>query len=222
VGFENTTAARQTAIIRHDVDFDPAQAARMAALESALGIRSTYFFLLRTEMYNVLSEAGTAALRSILAYGHEIGLHFDARAYDSLSASALREAVHSEMNILRNWFGLELRYLSFHRPAPALLSDSNGAITAPYIHAYQTCYSKDRAYFSDSQGSWRYGHPLEADAFKEGRALQILIHPIWWDGNANPFETLERFVESHADKIGLETAKNCVAYRRGKYANVGG
>lgn len=219
VGFDSEPAPK-TVIMRHDIDFDLAQAARMADIERQLGVTATYFFLLRTEMYNLFSSSGTDHVRAIIAGGHEAGLHFDARAYADISAPSMRAAVHAEMEAIARWFGVDARYLSFHRPAPALLEDTEGKLTAPYRHAYQSVYSRERMYMSDSQGGWRYGHPLDSDAFKSGAPMQILIHPVWWEGAQSPHATLEGFVAARGERIALETARHCKVYRTGRFSGI--
>lgn len=56
-------------ILRHDVDQQPAAVAPMAAVEEALGIRSTWYFRWRTAEPQVVS-----ALRR---GGHTVGLHYE-------------------------------------------------------------------------------------------------------------------------------------------------
>ena len=68
-------------ILRHDVDFSLERAVRLAELEAEMGVGATYFALLRTDFYNPASQRGAAALRRIQSLGHEIGLHFDEKAY---------------------------------------------------------------------------------------------------------------------------------------------
>ena len=49
---------------------------------------------------------------------------------------------------------------------------------------------------------------------KEGRALQLLTHPIWWDANfgENVREKLDRFALRRFDMFRAELARNCQAY----------
>ena len=63
-------------IMRHDIDFDLEKALFFAEMEAELGVQSTYFFLLRTNHYNVFSREGTDIVKRILGLGHDMGLHF--------------------------------------------------------------------------------------------------------------------------------------------------
>jgi hypothetical protein len=58
-------------VIRHDVDRRPANALRMAQLEAAKGIATTYYFRVVGEAYDI----GT--IERIAALGHEVGYHYE-------------------------------------------------------------------------------------------------------------------------------------------------
>src|SRR5580704_12210113 len=83
-------------LMRHDIDFDLRKARDMAEVEHQEGVQATYFFLLRTDHYNLFSKAGSAEIERILQMGHHLGLHFDCAAYrpdatDSELAAACRK-----------------------------------------------------------------------------------------------------------------------------------
>jgi hypothetical protein len=58
-------------ILRHDVDRLPGNSLKVAELEAAMGIRSTYYFRIVPESLN------TEVLKKIAAMGHEIGYHYE-------------------------------------------------------------------------------------------------------------------------------------------------
>ena len=83
--------------LAHDIDNSPEQALALARVEREMGVRSTYFVLLRSEFYNV---AARRCLETLGAdprlVGHELGLHFDEKAYpeagiEETAAHILRE-----------------------------------------------------------------------------------------------------------------------------------
>ncbi|MBT3172708.1 MAG: hypothetical protein HN333_14900, partial [Rhodospirillaceae bacterium] len=74
--------------------------------------------------------------------------------------------------------GRSVPMISFHRPAPAL-QGREGRI-AGRMHAYEPRFFREIGYCSDSRGAWRHGHPLDHAAVVKGKALQLLIHPLWW------------------------------------------
>ena len=184
-------------VLRHDIDVSLEAALAMAELEAALGVRATYFALLRCELYNPFSEVGRGALRRLGALGHEVGLHFDAALVDG-GLEALDRAAAEECTMLEDLIGASVRILSFHRPAPALLG-----LDRPLggrAHAYEPRFFKAIGYCSDSRGAFHHGPPLAHDAVAAGRALQLLTHPIWWmaAGGADATDRLERFVADRA------------------------
>ena len=211
-------AARQSFVLmRHDVDMCLESALRLAEIESGLGITSTYFFILRTDHYNIFSKRGTEYVSQILALGHQLGLHFDPCAYDHRGPDTyfLREVCSTECRLLENWFEHPISIVSYHRPSPFLLQ-GDPAITAPRHHTYMSLYTKDIKYFSDSGGEWRFGKPIESDAFRQGLPMQILIHPIWWTNNPlSAYDRLLSFVQKTKEALELSIAQNCRTYRIG-------
>jgi hypothetical protein len=69
-----------TLILRHDVDQHPRSALRMAAIETKLGLRSSWYFRWRT--------AHPAVVHSLKRDGFQVGLH-----YETLSRAALERGL---------------------------------------------------------------------------------------------------------------------------------
>ena len=203
--------------MRHDVDMCLESALRLAEVESGLGIASTYFFILRTDHYNIFSKKGTECVAQILTLGHHLGLHFDPCTYDNngLDPHTLREVCSTECRLLEDWFGRSVDIVSYHRPGPELL-EGNPAITAPRRHTYMSLYTKRIRYFSDSGGEWKFGKPIESDAFRQGLPMQILAHPVWWtDSSLSAHDRLITFVQKTKEDLELSIARNCRTYRIG-------
>src|SRR6185295_8253711 len=64
-------------ILRHDVDYSPAAALALAAQEADREIRATYFLLPNSLYYNLLAPEHARFPASLVALGHEVGLHYD-------------------------------------------------------------------------------------------------------------------------------------------------
>lgn len=184
--YTDAEPAERHLILRHDVDMSLDAAVDMADLEHRLGVRSTYFVLLRTELYNLLSRDGAAAVERIVSLGHGLGLHLDASLYAD-DTDLLDEAARREIAVLKAMLSVPVEAVSFHRPAKTLLGLARPLADRP--HAYQPRYFSDMGYCSDSRGGWHHGHPLDHPALREGRALQLLTHPIWWCGTS--FSTVQ-------------------------------
>lgn len=175
--YQDVDPARRDVVLRHDIDFSPVHALAQADVEASLGMRASYFFLTRTTFYEIESESTLSVMRRLTDLGHEVALHFDAALYPDDPAVLDREAAR-ECAILEGLLGKPVEVLSFHRPAKSLLNCS-GAVGGR-IHTYQPRFFKEIGYCSDSRGLWRFGAPLDHPAVREGRAIQLLTHPIWW------------------------------------------
>lgn len=212
VRFEDADPAAGHLVLRHDVDMTLDSAVRMAEVEAGIAMRADYFVLLRSDLYNPFSLSGERSVRRILELGHRIGLHFDASLYPGLDQAGLDRMCAAECALLESWFGISVRMISFHRPASAFLglaSEIGGR-----GHTYQPRYFSEMIYCSDSRGGWHHGHPIEKAQAANGRALQLLTHPVWWDsaGWESPAQRLDRLAaEQHAGYRG-ELARNCQPY----------
>lgn len=199
-------------IVRHDVDMDLDRAVMLAEEEARIGVQAHYYVLLRTEMYNIFSKRSNAALRRLMELGHQVGLHFDASLYPQ-DREILEAAAERECEILGSLLGKRVETITFHRPAPQL--QGLAGLFAGRLHGYDPRFFSDIGYCSDSEGRWRFGHPLKHESIQAGRALQLVTHPIWWC--ALPGEKVEnklqRFLLDVSQTITREVALNCKPYR---------
>ncbi|MGD9537698.1 MAG: hypothetical protein AB7P52_08640 [Alphaproteobacteria bacterium] len=209
--FFSARPERRHLILRHDVDVSLEAALEMAAFEAGLGVRSSYFVLLRSELYNPFAPPGQAALRLIRALGHEVGLHFDAALVEG-GLDALDAAAANECALLEGLLGTSVRMISFHRPAKVLLGLDRPL--AGRAHAYEPRFFSSIGYCSDSRGAFRHGEPLAQPAVAAGTAMQLLTHPIWWMGEAEADVTarLERFIAARADAMREALAATIQSY----------
>ena len=211
VDFTTVDPSHKHLVLRHDIDFDLDAAAALAQMEQAHGYSATYFVLLTGEFYNPISERGRKALASIISCGHDIGLHFDTAIHGE-DADALSRAAEQECQILETLSDRAVNVISMHRP-PAKLIGENMKF-AGRLNTYAPRFTKEMGYCSDSRGAWHYGSPLESDAYKKGRALQLLTHPIWWMQEAplSPQRTVAGFLRNRQHFLGQEAERNCSAY----------
>lgn len=151
----------------------------MAEYEAARRWYSTYFFLLRNPLYNLLQPENLDAVKRIAALGHGIGLHFDASLYQAANEAAIAP----ECDVLESMVGAPVRILSLHRPAKELHNHTGRVAGRLHAHIPQI------GYCSDSRGGWYRGAPLEHEAIAKGVALQLVTHPIWWVAQENESAT---------------------------------
>jgi UDP-N-acetylglucosamine 2-epimerase len=202
-------------LMRHDVDFDLRAALRLAEIEAEQGVRATYFFMIRTEHYQLFSREGTAAVRRILDLGHDLGLHFDCAAYPAdADSDTLARAASLEAEMLENWFGREVSIVSYHRPSAQVLS-GDPAVSTPLPHTYLPLFTERVCYFADSRGQWgTAGEPTESESFARKLPLHILTHPIWWKEQPTaPFEVLLQYADQKQEQLDESIDTNCTVYR---------
>ncbi len=197
-------------ILRHDIDMSLQAAVRIATLEAQYGWKSYYFIMVRSFLYSIFTPEAQALMRQIIDLDHNIGLHFDPHPYEN--SDAMNSAATQEVAFLSNIIGKSIEIISFHRPSKSLLGSSENLAGIP--HTYQPRFFQDIGYCSDSRGGWHHGHPFEHLSVKEGKALQLLTHPIWWDGiERSPEERLSDYVKNHVEKFKSTLAENCSAYK---------
>ncbi|MCB1562206.1 MAG: hypothetical protein R3D66_01225 [Alphaproteobacteria bacterium] len=164
-------------LLRHDIDVDMEAALRMAKLEHARGVRATYFFMLRSPVYNLTARANNDFARQITALGHDVGLHYD-QAYHPGDQRSEAEWMAFEAAFLEGLLDVEISTISFHQPSPAVLE---GRIeTGRFLNTYTDPASKGFHYISDSNRQWAKESAEDAFAAKRYKRLQLLIHPLWW------------------------------------------
>jgi hypothetical protein len=161
--------AQPYVFLRHDIDLDLEAAVEVARWDADLGVRSTFFLAVQSPFFDPTTRASGAALEAILALGHDVCLHLDVR--DPVRGVATYAKLHKALPKIRTDFA------TIHSPRsstdPAL--SSFGLLDAAIISN-----EAGFTYVSDSQGAWRYGHPLETAAFAERVPLHINTHPEWW------------------------------------------
>lgn len=208
--FHDVEPARRHLVLRHDIDQSILSARTLADAESAQGWRSTWFVLVRTEMYNPFSRGAAAHLRAMIAAGHEIGLHLDATHYDDATLDA---GCAVECRVLEDIVGSAVRMVSFHRPRPELIGSERSI--GGRMHAYMPRFTQQLGYCSDSRGAWRHGHPLDHEAVADRRALQLLTHAVWWVGRdgRDARGRLADVLEERASTLSRELADNNDVWR---------
>jgi hypothetical protein len=180
---------------RHDVDLCVEAAKEIAEVESELGVKSTFFFQLRSPLYNLLSPYVIRHIERMHQLGHDIALHFNPNFYlgstEVFSADLIRE-----LNCFGDFFpNLNRSIVSFHKVGASAHDLRTMQLINDISHTYEERFFGQVAYYSDSTGRWRYGNPLEAEAFKRLQPMQVLTHPVWWvyDGD-DPISKIKKML----------------------------
>lgn len=168
---------RRTLFLRHDVDYSPHLALAMARTNAFLGVRGTFFLLLRSQIYNLLSPWVLRIVRDIRALGQDLALH---AVVPSSPSHAWQAALKRDYLTAKADIPSLKPVFSWHMPNRRILTE-----TAPHlkVSGLWNCYSRRFTghvqYFSDSNMRWHprdFAHFVSADY----SVLQLLFHPLIW------------------------------------------
>lgn len=175
--------SRGDLFLRHDVDFSPRKALRLARIEADLGLQSTFLFLVTSPAYNLWFKPTREIVAAIQALGHNVGLHFSTHQYWSSAPTRakLRERTDAEFDVLAGLLDSPDRVLSFHRPPEWVFGRSYEGFTS----TYESQFFSEVRYASDSNMRWRDEPPLADDG---DEPLQVLTHPGLWGRTDASFE----------------------------------
>ena len=205
---ENNQQNNKIIYLRHDIDFSVSEALKLAKLENKAGIKANYFFMLSSNMYNLLSECNQYMVREIQQLGHEISLHFDPTVYTNIECS-----FQSEKLLFENIFNVTVKMVSIHRPSDFLYN--NNRKLPGSRHTYEDEFFKEMTYISDSGGKDISKLLLEMarNTGGGGICLHVLLHPIWWIGFAsNPTERLAIWLRNQYNFLIEEARRNCKSF----------
>ncbi len=206
--FSELNQTHRQLALRHDIDFDTNFALESAYIEHQLGIRSTYFFLLRSNFYNIFSPQDFQNIQTIHELGHQISVHFDPSIYEDF-----HQGLKTEVQLFSDFFKQDVRIISLHRPN-AFFQEYDAPIFG-IEHTYQSKYFRQVKYISDSTGVWRFGHPFDTPEFAQRKSIHLLIHPIWWmlDGGSN-LEKLSGYYQQRVHALKTDFSNNCIPFRK--------
>ena len=169
-------------ILRHDVDFSLEDALRIATIENDLGINSTYFILLHSELYNPLGYVSSKLISKILKFGHKIGLHYDEVFFEQTNVNA-SEGLKKEIDLLEQHFNTNIEVVARHNPS---LRKKKTPVKLPkgVVDAMHDKFTVERKYLSDSVQYWREN--CFCNHYNNFTKLQILTHPALWTDEGLP------------------------------------
>jgi len=205
--FTSFSETERFVIWRHDVDFSPHSARRLADIEAEEGVVATYFLHLHNEFYNLLERDIAKCVKAIISRGHRIGLHFDHHYYHAAKPTDIDLRLTQERQILADTFGCEVDAFSFHRPDAASMTYRTLTYSG-MVNAYAEYFLTNLSYCSDSNGYWRNRRLEEVLVDPSVERLQVLTHPAWWqDSVMSPRERIERCIDGRAANTRLAYAE---------------
>ena len=188
---------RKDVIWRHDVEFEPDIALKMAEIEHEEGVVATYFFQLHSPFYNLFDGYYSQVFHQIHRLGHHCGLHFDCRYWGISNESQLDEFISLDRGYLETNLGVVIEAFSFHNTTKftqSCLEYRYGGL----INVYSSYFKEHYSYCGDSLGYWRYDRLEDVLNDDKVQHLQVLTHDANWTENI--LSPRKRFAKAMYDR----------------------
>ena len=217
-------------LLRHDVEFSPQRALQMSKIEYEHNIKSSYFFQVTNNSYNILSKKNIDRVREMHFMGHKIGLHFHLNGLEDITI--IKNRIKKEAELLSAYFGFPIDRFSFHRPPDFVLEKTVEVLGL--INAYdkkffnytkdatQLNFDKDVKYIADSKWTqWSYTQPYlypTKNFLQQYNKIQILVHPfVWTHEGKGILDNLKLILDENRKEL-IETIGNETKYVK-EYVN---
>jgi hypothetical protein len=180
-------------ILRHDVDYSPAAALRLAEQEAARGIRATYFLLAGTSYYNLLAPEHAHFAAALAGLGHEVGLHYDVRSFAAFPRAEWSRLLRAQATLLGELAGRAVTTIAMHQPALHGTDPFRGEDHG-FVNAYDDRFTREMTYVSDSCRAWRDREWTMLASGALPPRLHLCLHPINWSEVDRDRDTIFREV----------------------------
>ena len=166
--------------LRHDVDYSLTMAVGLAEINYSLGITGTFCLLLRSQVYNLLSDWSLEQARRLRDMGQHLALHYALPRESPPGDQELASHIQTDFNTVRNYVPDIAPVFSWHNPTPRLIEWGKHFEVPELLNLYSPRFLKETTYFSDS--NMRYSvDEFEAILSKRNHTkLHLLFHPFNW------------------------------------------
>lgn len=192
---------RKDVIWRHDVEFEPDIALKMAEVEHKAGVQASYFFQLHSPFYNIVEPHYCEVFHQIKDLGHCVGLHFDSAYWRITDERQLNDYIKIDKAYLEYNMDVEIDTFSFHNTTPftqSCLEFQYGGL----INSYASFFKEHYDYCGDSLGYWRFDRLEDVLKNEEVRHLQVLTHDGNWSEEVlSPRKRFIKVMHDHADRL---------------------
>lgn len=192
---------RKDILWRHDVEFEPDIALKMAEIEKELKVKSTYFFQTHSPFYNIYCKHYSNIFKKIKELGHYIGLHFDSHYYGINEEKQLEEYITLDKEYFEKVLKTPIDTFSFHNTTPFTQSCLEYKY-AGLINVYSSHFKTKFNYCGDSLGYWRFDRLEDVLMDETVQHLQVLIHDANWSEEVmSPRKRIEKAFYNHAKRL---------------------
>ena len=188
---------------RHDIDFSPQRALKLAKIETDQEVKSTFFVLLHSEYYSALEKENVEIFKEIISLGHMIGLHFDIEFFGEKikNLSDLEKYLMIEKEYLSNILDAPISAFSFHNPGFNTSLNYDQKMIAGMVNVYSKEIKEKFSYTSDSFCIWKNERLKDVLTNAIDENIQILTHPVCWSAEeSSPHDRIIRSIEGRKEK----------------------
>jgi hypothetical protein len=166
-------------IWRHDVEYSVPEMSVLAKIDAEEGIRSTFFVQLHSEFYHFWEQETADHIRSWVALGHHLGLHFDCGYHGDGIFERIEETILFEKELLESIYRTAITSFSYHNPNSRSLQfrEDYGGLVNAYNRDF---FNGPVVYVSDSNGRWRERTVRDVLEDPATRKAQVNTHDTWW------------------------------------------
>lgn len=192
---------RKDIIWRHDVEFEPDIALKMAQIEYDEGVTATYFFQIHSPYYNLFDKHYSDVFQQIHELGHHCGLHFDCRYWGINDETQLDSFITLDRQYLEANLGVRMETFSFHNTTvftQSCLEYTYGGL----INVYSSFFKNHYSYCGDSLGYWRFDRLEDVLNNDSVQHLQALTHDGNWSEEVlSPRKRFAKVMHDHAERL---------------------
>lgn len=187
--FSNYQPTGKDLLLRHDIDFDPINAANIAEIEHQLGIKTSYYVRLHHNHYNPFGFRVYYHLKKIINYGHEIGLHSENLDFARVMNEDANDVARAEKKVFETIFKTKIRGVSGHRDLVGLHNAKFWEKHKPTDYGFEynvwdDKFTKNAFMVSDAIGAASEKGVKQVsleEAIKQNHPkIYATIHPCYW------------------------------------------
>lgn len=192
---------RKDIIWRHDVEFEPDLALKMAKIEHEEGVISTYFFQLHSPYYHTLEPHYREVFFQIKSLGHHVGLHFDSAYWGVTDESQLNKFIKIDKDYFETNLKVNIDTFSFHNTTLFTQSCKEYKYGG-LINVYASYFKEHYDYCGDSLGYWRFDRLEDRLNDENVTHLHVLTHDANWNDEVlSPRKRFSNAIRNHAERV---------------------
>ncbi len=179
--------------LRHDVDYSLDLAVELARVNASLNVSGTFFLLLRSQVYNLLSYRGLSRAREIQALNQRLAFHCALPPTIPDDDEDLARLVRSDFDLANRHIPDLEPVFSWHNPTFEVLSRSDDLHVPGLVNVYGERFTKKAKYISDSNMRYSVTEFEDILTREHHSGLHLLLHPLnWIAGGKNMNEVIAK------------------------------